>query len=183
MVALPNIGAALCSTPQFGWRPLLECCAVMLSRRESRWNLQGCPKLTKRSQPLVGRSSLYYEDMWRKYRCLTSFFSDCRYMPQLRRYSPIKLSDGAKMAIFLRPVFSASRVQHISDMHSKFALRPHHVWKYGRHPISDRWDLARKKKKKERRQKSQGKNIMSALLHRATIMITETWAVIQISKS
>jgi len=23
MVALPNIGGALCSTPQFGWRPLL----------------------------------------------------------------------------------------------------------------------------------------------------------------
>jgi len=41
---------------------------------------------------------------------------------------------------FLRPVFSASHVQHISDMHSKFTLRPHHVWKYGRHPISDRWD-------------------------------------------
>jgi len=30
----------------------------------------------------------------------------------------------------LRPVFSASRVQHISDLHPKFALRPHHVWKY-----------------------------------------------------
>ena len=28
---------------------------------------------------------------------------------------------------FLRPVFPASRVQHISDLHSKFALRPHHV--------------------------------------------------------
>ena len=39
---------------------------------------------------------------------------------------------------FLGPVFSASLVQHISDMHSKFALRPHHVWKYGRRPISDR---------------------------------------------
>jgi len=26
---------------------------------------------------------------------------------------------------FLRPVFAASRVQHISDMRSKFALRPH----------------------------------------------------------
>jgi len=25
---------------------------------------------------------------------------------------------------FLRPVLSASRVQHISDMHSKFALSP-----------------------------------------------------------
>jgi len=66
------------------------------------------------------------------------FFSDCRYMPQLRRYSPTKLSDGARMAIFLRPVFSASRVQHISEMHSEFTLRPHHAWKYGRHPISDR---------------------------------------------
>jgi len=32
---------------------------------------------------------------------------------------------------FLRPVFSASRVQHVSDLHSKFAIRPHHcveVW-------------------------------------------------------
>ena len=39
---------------------------------------------------------------------------------------------------FLRPVFAASRVPHISDMHSKFTLRPHHVRKYGRHPISGR---------------------------------------------
>jgi len=32
-------------------------------------------------------------------------------------------------------------MQHISDMHSKFALRPHHcVEAYGRYPISDRWD-------------------------------------------
>ena len=31
------------------------------------------------------------------------------------------------VASFLRPVFPASRLQHISDLHSKFALRPHHV--------------------------------------------------------
>jgi len=30
---------------------------------------------------------------------------------------------------FLCRVFSASCVQHISDLHSKCALRPHHVWK------------------------------------------------------
>jgi len=36
----------------------------------------------------------------------------------------------AILATFLRPVFSASRVQHVSDLHLKFALRPHHVWKY-----------------------------------------------------
>jgi len=28
-------------------------------------------------------------------------------------------------------------VQHISDLYPKFTLRPHHVWKYGRHPICD----------------------------------------------
>ena len=65
---------------------------------------------------------------------------------------------------FLRAVFSASRVQHVSDLHSKFTLRPHHVcissslvvvycnfavmrpnywknvwnvWKNDRHPIFD----------------------------------------------
>jgi len=74
---------------------------------------------------------------------VNKFFSDCRYMPQLRRHSPTKLWDGAQMAIFasfLCPLFSASHVHHISDLQSKFALRPHHVWKYGRHPISDRWN-------------------------------------------
>jgi len=29
---------------------------------------------------------------------------------------------------FLRPVFSASRMQQVSDLHLKIALRPHHVW-------------------------------------------------------
>ena len=38
---------------------------------------------------------------------------------------------------FLGPAFPARRVQHISDLHSKFALRPHDVWKYGREPICD----------------------------------------------
>jgi len=31
-------------------------------------------------------------------------------------------------------------VQHGSDLHSKFALRTHHVWKYRWHPICGRWD-------------------------------------------
>ena len=57
-------------------------------------------------------------------------------------------------ASFLRPVFSANHVQHISDMHSKFALRPH--WKYGRHPI---WPLRLGEEKKERRRKKLAENI------------------------
>ena len=50
---------------KFGWRPILECRAVTLPRRETCWNLQGCPKLANRSQPLVGRRAPYYGDMWR----------------------------------------------------------------------------------------------------------------------
>jgi len=41
---------------------------------------------------------------------------------------------------FLRPVFAPSRMQDVSALHLKFALRPHHVWKYGRHPICNSWD-------------------------------------------
>jgi len=33
---------------------------------------------------------------------LDRFLSDCRYMPQLRRYSPTKLWDGAQMVTFWR---------------------------------------------------------------------------------
>jgi len=33
------------------------------------------------------------------------------------------------LATFLHPVFSPSRVKQVSDLHLKFALRPHHVWK------------------------------------------------------
>jgi len=51
-----------------------RCRAVTLPRRETSWNLHGCPKWSNRSQPLVGRSSPYYEDMWRRYCCFTSFF-------------------------------------------------------------------------------------------------------------
>ena len=53
-------------------------------------------------------------------------------MPSLRRFSPTNLYDGAQMAIFgdfFASRFSASRAQQVSDLHSKFPLRPHHVWK------------------------------------------------------
>jgi len=56
--------------------------------------------------------------------------------------SPTKLYDGAKMAtfgfVFGSCISSEPRAAYVSDLHPKFVLRPHHVWKYGRHPISDR---------------------------------------------
>ena len=119
----------LFNAAKFGWRSLLDGPAVTLPRCESRWNQVGCPELVNRSQPLAGRSSLYREDNWRAYCCLTIFpivdiclsFEDsarqiCAMVPRWRFFTS-----------FLRPVFPASRVQHISDLHSKCTLRPHHV--------------------------------------------------------
>jgi len=123
--------------------PTTRCRAVSLPRRETRWNLQGCLKLPARSQPLVGRSSPYYGDVWRTYCCLTSFFpivDTCLSCEDIARQSCVMVLRWQFLTTFLCPVFSVSRMQQISDLHSKFALRPHHVWKYGRHPIRDGWD-------------------------------------------
>jgi len=66
------------------------------------------------------------------------FFSRLSIHASATKIQPDKVVRWCRNGEFLRPVFSASRVQHISDMHSKFALRPQHAWMYGRHQISDR---------------------------------------------
>ena len=63
MAALSNISGALCSTPQSLADATTVYRAVTLLRGETRLNLLGFPKLAIRSQPLVGRSSPYCEDM------------------------------------------------------------------------------------------------------------------------
>ena len=151
----------LFNAAKFGWRPLLECCAVTLPRRETRWNLQECPKLVglNRSELLVGPSSPYCKNMWRRYSCLTSFFPidyKCLSCEDIARQSCAMVP---RCRIFGDFSFPASRVQHISDLHSKFALRWHHAWKYGRHPICMRW-LRVGEEKRMKKNKRQGKNIM-----------------------
>jgi len=72
---------------------------------------------------------------------LSKFFrtvDKCLSCEDIARQSCAMVPGWQIFGIFLNPVFSARRVQHILDLHSKFALRPHDVWKYGRHPISDR---------------------------------------------
>jgi len=142
-VALPNIGGAICSTPQSlaDAQYYMPCSNAAKTRNQLK--VAGVPKLPKRSQPLVDQSSPYCGDMWRRYCCLTSFFpivDTCLSCEDIAWQSCGMVPRWRFFASFLRPVYSASHVQHISNLHSKFALRPHHVWKYGRHPISDRWD-------------------------------------------
>jgi len=106
----------LFNAAKFGWRRLLECRGVTLSRRESRWNLQGCPKLANRPQPLVGRISGHVEQVL----LFNKFFpivDTCISSEDIARQTCAMVSKWR----FLRPVFPASRVQHTSDLQSKFA--------------------------------------------------------------
>ena len=82
------------------------------------------------------------------------------------------LWDGAQMATFWRffacCIFGEPRAAR-SDLHSKFTLWPHHVWKYGRYAISDRWHREEKMKEETTGWKYIWKYISPALLHRAAI--------------
>jgi len=144
MAALPNIGGALCSMPKLGWRPLLECRAVMLPRRETRWNYLGCPKT---NETISAASGPKFTILWghvEEIMLLNKFFflivDTCLSCEDIAQQSCPMVPRWRFLATFLGPAFAASRVQHISDLHSKFALGPHHVSKYGRHPTCGRWD-------------------------------------------
>jgi len=134
----------LFSAAKFGWRPMLQCCAVTLPRCETCWNLQGCPKLPYQSQLLMGPKFTIVWGHMEEILLLNKFFFPTVDMylswEDIARQSCVMVPRWRFLATFLRPVFSVSRTQHASDLHSKFALGPHHVSKYGRHPISDRWD-------------------------------------------
>ena len=81
-------------------------------------------------QPLVAVRSPYSGDMWRRYYCLTSFFpiiNTCLSCKDTARQRCAMVPRWQIFGDFLRPAFPASCLHHISDLHSKFALGPHHV--------------------------------------------------------
>ena len=84
----------LFNAAQFGWRPILECRAVSQGA--------GVPQTTG---PISATSGLKFTILWEhveEIMLLNKFFSDCRYVPYLWRYSPTKLFDGALIAILWR---------------------------------------------------------------------------------
>ena len=142
MVDLPTIGGALCSTRKV-WLALTTWLPTSNAAKTRKpLKLAGVPQTTG---PISAASRPKFTILWghlEEVLLLNKFFCYCRYMPceDIAWRSCTKLRRWRLFRDFLRPAFSASRVQHVSDLHPKFALRPHHVWKYGRHLISDRWD-------------------------------------------
>ena len=101
----------------------------------------GVPQTPDRSEVLVGRSSPYCEDLWRRYCCLTVFFR-LSINALVAKIQPDKVvqwcADGDFLHHFCILYFQRAASMHISDLHSKFALGPHHLSKCGRHPICGR---------------------------------------------
>ena len=81
MAALTNIGGVNCSTPQSLADITTRVPCSNATKTRNTLKCAGVTKLANRSQPLVGRSSPYCEDMWRTYCCLISFFPDFRQLP------------------------------------------------------------------------------------------------------
>ena len=65
---------------------------------------------------------------------LNKFFFRLSIRAKIQPNKVVRWCPDGDLASFFRPVFPPSRVPHFSDLHPKLALRPHHAWKYGRHP-------------------------------------------------
>jgi len=127
----------LFNAANFGWRPLLECRTVTMPRCESRWNWKGCPKLAKQISAVSSPKFTILRGHVEEVSVFNKFFFRLSTHASAAKIRADKVVRWCQNGDFLHPVFSASSMQHISDMHSKFTLRPHHVWKYSRHPMSD----------------------------------------------
>jgi len=74
MAALPNVGGAVCSR----WQTLAgahyssKCSNAAKTRNPLKF--AGYPKLSNRSQRIVGRNLPYCEHMWERHCCLSSCF-------------------------------------------------------------------------------------------------------------
>jgi len=142
MAALPNTGGALCSTPQ-RLTPTTRVSCSNAAKTRNQLKFAGVPQTPEPVSAVSGPKLTILGGHVEEVLLLNNYF-----FPIVDTYALVAkiqpeivvrwCRDGDFSTLFLRHVFPGSHVQHISDLHPKFALRPHHVWKYGRHPLCDR---------------------------------------------
>ena len=109
MAAQPNIGGAVCdsSVIQFivprhkVWlTPTTRVPCSNAAKTQNPLKFVGVPQTPEPISAVIGPKFTILSEHVEEVLLLNKFFSDCRYMPSLRRYGPTKLCDGAQMAIF-----------------------------------------------------------------------------------
>jgi len=142
MAALPNIGGALCVQRRKVWlTPNTGVPCSNAAKTRNPMKLAGVPQTTGSISAASGPKLTILRGLWRRYCCLTIFFSDvdtCLSCEDMVRQICAMVPRWRLFGEFLGPAFPASSVQHISDLHSKCALGPYHVSKYYRHPFCNR---------------------------------------------
>ena len=138
MVALPNIGGDLCSVPQSLADAHYQMPCSNAAKTRNPFKFAGVTPTTGLiSAARVPKFTILWEHV-EDILLLNKFFpiiDTCLSCEDIAQQSCAMVPRWQFLATFLHPVFSASLVQQVSNLHPKFALRPHHVWKYGRHPI------------------------------------------------
>jgi len=141
MAALPNIGGALCSMPQNLLMPTTRVPCSNAANTRNPLKFTGVPQTRQHISAASGPKFTVLSEHVEEVLLFNKFFpivDMCLSCEDIVRQSCTMVPRWRIFGDFLGPAFLVSHVQDISDMHSKFALRPHHVWKYSRHPICGR---------------------------------------------
>ena len=118
----------LFNSAKFGWRPLLVPCTNAAKTRNP-FKFPGVPQTC---QQISAVSGLKFVILWghlEEILLFNKFFlivDTCLSCEDIARQSCAMVPDCDFLS-FMHPVFPVSCVQYISDMHSKFTPRPHHV--------------------------------------------------------
>jgi len=106
---------------------------VPCSNAAKKRNPLKCVGVPQTRQEISAVSRPKFTKLWGhvgRHCCLTSFFpivNTCLSCKDIAQQSCAMVPRWWIFGDFLCPVFPASHVQHISDLHSKFALGTHHV--------------------------------------------------------
>jgi len=130
MAALLNIGGALCSTPQIWLTPTTRVPCSNAAKMRNPLKFAGVPQtpelISAVSEPKFVILRGHADEVLR----FNKFFPIVDMCLSCKDTAPQSWAMVSRWRIFgdfFGPAFPASHMQHISDLHSTFALRPHHV--------------------------------------------------------
>jgi len=126
---------------KYRWRPLTPNTGAPCSNAAKMQNPLKFAGVSQTTGPISDASGPKFTILWEHVEeilLLNKFFltvNTCLSCEDIARQSCAMVSRWPIFGDFFGHIFSASLMQHVSDLHSKFALGLHHVSKYGRHPM------------------------------------------------
>ena len=135
MAALPNIVAPSVQRRKVWLTPNTKVPCSNATKTRNPLKFAGVPQTGKPISAAIGPKFTILSRHVEEVLLFTIFFRlSIRVL--VAKIWPEEVMRWCRDSDFFR-LFSAIRAQRVSDLHPKFALRVHHAWMYGRHPICD----------------------------------------------